>query len=250
MSSSRPSKFTPDELESLNTWTDLENFSAPRSEHVDVAEPTQVLTVEEIEAMQKQAYDEAFEQGRQQGYEQGLKQGYEKGLQQGLETGHKQGYEESQHVLQKQVSELNSLLEALAGPLKQLDDEVEKELVKLVIAIAGHIIRREIKLDPGQIIAVIRKAVNVLPLASHKVVLNLHPEDAELVRSILKLDDNPPSWQLKENPLITRGGCTVETDVSTVDATLENRLSTVITMMLGDERQQDRTDDTQGKSNG
>lgn len=244
MSSSRPSKFTPDELEALNTWTDLQNFGAPRSEPVDVAEATQILTVEQIEAMQKQAYDEAFEQGRQQGFEQGLKQGYEQGQQQGFETGHKKGYEESQHLLQKQVSELNSLLEALAEPFKKLDDEVENELVKLVIAIARQIIRREIKLDPGQIIAVIREAVNVLPLASQKIILNLHPDDAELVRSVLKLDENPPPWRLQDNPLITRGGCTLETEVSAVDATLEKRMSAVIATMLGDERQQDRRNDT------
>ena len=91
MNSSKPSKFTPDELEALSTWTNLENFSAPRSESVDEAEATQVLTVEEIETIQKQAYDEAFELGKQQGYEQGLKQGYENGLQQGLETGQKEG---------------------------------------------------------------------------------------------------------------------------------------------------------------
>lgn len=245
MSSSKPSKFSPDELKALNTWTGLEDFKAPRSEPVEVAEVTKVMTVEEIEAMQQQAYDEAFEQGRKQGYEEGLKQGYEKGQQQGFETGHKKGYEESQHLLQKQVSELNALLAALAEPFEQLDDEVEKELVKLIISIAGHIIRREIKLDPGQIVGVIREAVNVLPLASRQITLNLHPEDAELVRSILKLDENPPPWRLQENPLITRGGCTVETEVSTVDATLEKRLSAVIAQMLGDERQQDKYDDTQ-----
>ncbi|MDD2760058.1 MAG: FliH/SctL family protein [Methylomonas sp.] len=44
---------------------------------------------------------------------------------------------------------------------------------------------------------------------------------------------------MQDNPLITRGGCTVETEVSTVDATLEKRLSEVIALMLGDERQQD-----------
>lgn len=239
MSSSKGSKFSPAELEALDTWKDLQNFGAPRSENVDIEQATQVLTVEEIEAMQKQAYDEAFEQGRQQGLEQGRQEGFEQGQQQGFEAGHKKGYEESQHLLQKQVSELNLLLEALAEPFKKLDEEVENELVKLVIAIAGQIIRREIKLDPGQIVGVIREAVNVLPLATQKITLNLHPEDAELVRSMLNLDENPPPWRLQENPLITRGGCTVETDVSTVDATLEKRLAAVIAVLLGGERQED-----------
>jgi len=248
MSSSKTARFTPDELEALNPWTGLEQFGAPRSEPVDESEATKILTVEEIEAMQKQAFDEAFEQGRQQGFEQGLKQGYEQGHQQGLETGHKQGYEESQHLLQKQMAELNALLEALAEPFKTLDAEVEQELVKLVIAVARQIIRREIKLDPGQIVGVIREAVNVLPLSSQHIILNLHPEDAELVRTLLKLDENPPSWRLQENPLITRGGCIVETEVSAVDATLEKRISAVIATMLGDERHQDTPDDTERQS--
>ncbi len=241
MSSSKGQKFTEAELGALNKWTDLENFGAPRSEPVEEAEATQILTVDQIEAMQKQAYDEAFEQGKQQGFEQGLKQGYEKGHEQGIETGRKEGYEESQHLLQKQVAELNRLLEALAEPFKDLDAEVEKELVQLVIAIAKHIIRREIKFDPAQIVGVIREAVNVLPLSTQKITLNLHPDDAELVKAVLKLDENPPPWRLQDNPLITRGGCIVETEVSSVDATLEKRISDVIAMMMGDDRLQDGT---------
>ncbi|MBS4052431.1 flagellar assembly protein FliH [Methylomonas rivi] len=239
MSSSKRAGFSAAELEALDTWKGLEDFAAPRSETVEIEQATQVLTVDEIEAMQKQAYDEAFEQGRLQGFEQGSKQGFEQGQKQGFEAGQKKGYEESQHLLQKQLAELNRLLESLAEPFKHLDEEVETELVKLVIAIASQIIRREIKLDPGQIVGVIREAVSVLPLATQKITLNLHPEDADLVRSVLKLDENPPPWRLQDNPLITRGGCTVETDVSTVDATLEKRLAAVIAAVLGGDRQQD-----------
>ncbi|MCQ8106090.1 flagellar assembly protein FliH [Methylomonas sp. SURF-2] len=239
MSSSKRPGFSAAELEALDTWKGLEDFAAPRSENVEIEQATQVLTVDEIEAMQKQAYDEAFELGRQQGFDQGMKQGFEQGQQQGFEAGQKKGYEESQHLLQKQVAELNLLLESLTEPFKTLDEEVESELVKLVIAIASQIIRREIRLDPAQIVGVIREAIGVLPLATQNVTLNLHPEDADLVRSILKLDENPPPWRLQDNPLITRGGCTLETDVSRVDATLENRLAAVIATVLGGERQRD-----------
>lgn len=239
MNSSKVSKFSDAELEALNTWTNLENFGQVRSENVEVEEATQVLTVEQIEEMQKQAFDEAFEQGRQQGFEQGRQQGFEQGLQQGFDAGHKQGYEESQHLVQNQVSQLNQLLESLAEPFQKLDDEVENELVKLVIAIASQLIRREIKLDPGQIIGVIREAVGVLPLSSQHVTLNLHPDDAELVRQVLKLDENPPLWTLQENPLVTHGGCIVETEVSRVDASLEKRLAAVIATLMGGDRHED-----------
>ncbi len=239
MSSSKTGKFSEAELQALDTWTALENFGAPRSEPVEVREATQILTVDEIEAMQKQAYEEAFQQGLKEGFEQGKAEGFAEGKKQGFEEGCKQGYEENLHLLQKQTTELARLMETLSEPFKKLDDAVETELVQLAVGIAGQIIRREIKYNPGEIIAVIREAIKVLPTASQKITLNLHPEDAELVRSALKLDDSLPTWRLVENPLISRGGCTVETDVSSIDATVENRLAAVIATVLGGERQQD-----------
>jgi flagellar assembly protein FliH len=198
----------------------------PEVEEVE-NEPTPILTVDEIEAMQKQAYDEAFAQGETQGF------------QQGFADGSKKGYEDNVHLLQSQAAMLVSLMESLSEPFKSLDQEVENELVKLAIGIASQIIRREIKFDPGEIIAVVREAKNVLPLAAQKITLRLHPEDADLVRSVLVMDEMSPSWSLVEDPLITRGGCKVDTEVSHVDATLEHRLTAVIATLMGGERERD-----------
>ncbi|MEY4720116.1 MAG: hypothetical protein RL563_2734 [Pseudomonadota bacterium] len=241
MSSSRVGRFTAEELEALDAWTSLEHFGSARSESVEVSQATRVMTVEEIEAMQQQAYTEAFEQGRQQGYEAGVKQGFEAGHAEGLEAGKVQGYEDGQERLQKQVTEFAGLMETLSDPLKQLDQAIEDELVHLALAVASQIVRREIKWHPDEIVAVVRHAISALPLASQKVTLNLHPEDAELVRAVLKLDENPPAWRLQENPLITRGGCTVETEFSSIDATVEKRLAALIATALGGERHQDQS---------
>lgn len=231
MNSSKGNKFSEAELQALDRWTNLQNFSAARSEAVELEEVTEVLTAEQIEAIQKQAYAEAFEQGKQQGYAEGKKEGFE--------AGHKQGYEENQHLLQKQAAEFNGLLESLSEPFKSLDEAIEQELVKLTIAIASQLIRRELKLEPGEIVGVVREAINALPLASQKVTVNLHPDDAALVRSALKLDESMPPWRLQENPLLSRGGCTVETEVSRIDASVESRLAAVVATVLGGERRED-----------
>ncbi|TAK63673.1 flagellar assembly protein FliH [Methylobacter sp.] len=231
MNSYKTPRFTASELESLRLWSmpDVSGADALRdSETVELEdEPTPILTVDEIEAMQKQAYDEAFAQGKMHGF------------QQGFDEGSKKGYEDNLHLLQGQAAILISLLESLSEPFKRLDEEVEKELVKLVIGIATQIIRREIKSDPGQIVAVVRETLNVLPLTSQKITLKLHPEDAELMRTALALDDVSPSWSIVEDPLITRGGCEVDTDISHVDATVEHRLAAVIATLLGGEREHD-----------
>jgi flagellar assembly protein FliH len=239
MSSSKNIKFTETELLSLNTWTSLEDFGLQRSESVEPSEATRTLTVEEIEAMQQQAYDEAFLQGKQDGFLQGKEEGFAEGEKQGLEQGRTQGYEENLHLLQKQATELALLMETLHEPFKLLDETVEKELLQLTITMVSHVVRREIKMDPGQIIGVIREALKVLPIASQKVSLTLHPDDAELVKKALRLEEHLPKWQLIEDPLLTRGGCQLNTETSHIDASIEKRIADVVASVLGDERQQD-----------
>ena len=231
----KSSEFSPSELESLSVWRmpDVPVTSAAvdpvKNKNFEVMAMS-VLTVDEIEAMQKQAYDEAFAQGKEEGYSQGFTEGS------------KQGYDENVQALQAKTAEFAGLMDSLSQPFKALDAEVEKELVKLAIAIATQIIRREIKLDPGQVIAAVREAIKVLPLSSQKISLHLHPEDVELVRSALSLDDLSPAWRMFEDPLITRGGCKVDTEVSHIDATVENRLAAVIATLFGGEREHDCKD--------
>jgi len=242
MSSSKGQPFSKSELQELGLWDVAEQFG--RRNPVTQKKPEKVaLTVEDIEKMQKQAYDEAFVQGKKQGYDKGFQEGTGKGFEQGFEqgkiAGSKQGYEESQGLLRQQSAEFVSLLESLSEPFKVLDEAVEKELVDLVIGIASQLVRREIKIDPGQIVAVIREAVNALPIASQKLTLRMHPEDAELVRNSLALDDMTLPWNIIEEPLITRGGCKVETETSQIDVTVEKKLAIIVATVLGGERDED-----------
>lgn len=237
MSSSKISGFSDDELQALSLW-DMPDVSSHMRSDKPEEKPLRspLLTVNEIEAMQQQAYDEAYAKGRQEGYQEGFEQGQKEGEAKGYDAGLAKGYAENEQLLRKQAEELAAILATLSEPLKMLDDEVERELVDLAIAIARQLIRREIKMEPGQVVAAVREAINIIPLASQKVTLSLHPEDAELVRSVFLLDDVTPAWVIREDPLITRGGCKVDTDVSHVDATVENRLAAVIAQVLGDER--------------
>jgi flagellar assembly protein FliH len=236
MNSSKNPEFSSTDQEAVSLWKipELEGQARPNkkteSAHDQQAMPH--LTVTEIEAMQKQAYDEAFAQGKADGYQQG----YDAGFQEGSKNGH----EESKEKLDNKAAQFASLMDGLSEPFQNLDEEVEQELVTLAIGLASQIIRRELKTDPGEVVAAVRQAIKVLPLSSQKVSLYLHPEDSELVRSVLSLDDMSPAWTIVDDPLITRGGCKIDTDVSHVDATVENRLAAAIANVFGSERVRDR----------
>jgi flagellar assembly protein FliH len=176
-------------------------------------------TVAEIEDVERRAYDEAYAQGRREGLESARIEADTQIAQ-----------------LKAQVVRLDALYAALAQPLKELDAQVENELTHLALTIARQLVRRELRIDPAQVIAVIRETVALLPASARGVRVHLHPEDAAVVREKLAAPAAERAWSIVEDPVMTRGGCRVTTETAQIDARLETRLNTVITTLLGDER--------------
>lgn len=182
-----------------------------------------LLTAAQLELIQKQAHDEGFEQGKKEGFE----------------YGHREGLNAAKGTVER----LEALLTTLNTPLKQLDDQVEQELVTLAIAIVRQLVRREVKTDPAHILGVVREALELLPISSRNIRLVLHPEDAELVRQAYAVSEAELAWKIVEDPVCARGGCKVLTESSQVDATLESRLAALINSLLGGERDADTSED-------
>jgi flagellar assembly protein FliH len=200
---------------------DCESWILPQISHSGDANNS-ILTASQIEAVQKQAYEEAYAEGHAQGYKAGQEEG--------LNTAKQQ--------TQALIEVLDRTLSKLATPLEELDDQVDHELVILVQTLVKQMVRREIKIDPGQVMAVIRQAIESLPVASRQLQLRLHPEDAKLVHEFYQTGKQDLAWDIVEDPLISRGGCKVITAVTQVDATLETRLTQLFAQVFG-ERQQD-----------
>jgi flagellar assembly protein FliH len=152
----------------------------------------------------------------------------------------------TQVELDRRVQNLASILDFMAKPIAALDSEVQRQLVSLTGAIARHIVRRELKTQPDEIVAVIRETVALLPMTARDIRVHLNPEDAKLVRSRVVEAGSERSWNVAEDPLISRGGCRVSSENSTIDATLEQRLGAAIAAALGDSRAPDAPDAQEG----
>lgn len=169
-----------------------------------------LLTAGVLEDLQKEAYREAYAQGLKEGIAQG------------------------QERLKVQVDRFAAMLDDLARPFERFDEQVEQELVALALAVARQLVRRELKTDPTQIIAIIREAIKALPVATRDVRVLLHPEDAAIVRQHLAPTENERAWTVVEDPVMARGGCQVVSASSRVDARLDTRLTTILTELLGE----------------
>jgi flagellar assembly protein FliH len=176
-------------------------------------------TISELEDIEKIAWEE----------------GYAKGLAAGQAAADAE-YKRRANELDQRARQFDAVLNALAQPLEQLDNEVEQQLVSLAYSIAKHVVRRELRADPAQVIAVIRETVGLLPLAQRNVRVHLHPLDAAIVRERLAEPQAERAWTLVEDPVMSRGGCRVSTDTAQIDARLESRLMSVLNSLMGDAR--------------
>ena len=197
-----------EELSDCQTWLlpEVKQEGASRSKPV---------TARQLEEIQSQAHQEGFQQGLQEGRDAGLKE------------------------LREQALVLEKMLQGLDKPFEQLDQAVEQQLAQLAMLVARQLVRRELKTEPEQVIAVVREALAALPVAARNVRLALHPDDAALIRGALSVGESPQQLQLVEDPIQTRGGCRVYSDTSQIDASVEARLNAVIAHVMGGQRSSD-----------
>jgi len=180
----------------------------------------QPMSAAQLEALQKQAWDEAYAEGRRSG----------------REKGYREGQARARLELEPLRDRCRALLDLLAEPLAALDAELEQQLVGLALAVAGPLVRREIRSDPGVVVGAVREALAALPGTARRVRVYVNPDDLELVREALAIDAGDEAWRLAEDPALERGGCRIESESSRVDASIETRLTAIATQIFGGER--------------
>jgi flagellar assembly protein FliH len=157
------------------------------------------------------------------------------------EDGFAKGYEEGLQAAQQQMAQnlavMTNLTAYLREPISVLNEQVDDELVRLVLAITRQVVRREVRTDPQQIAAVVREARGALNDVRGTLRISLHPEEAALVRAMFTPDESLAGIVVEEDPSITRGGCTLSSDASFVDARMEARIAQIAVGLLGDERE-------------
>lgn len=167
------------------------------------------LRADQIEKIQRQAYDEA----------------YAAGLKEGLAAGQAQIKAEAQRLTQ-----LTAKLSHLLG---ELDGTVEHELAQFVLMIARQVLRREASADASYLDGLIKEALALMPLSCRDIKVMVHPEDAELLRAhVIKQDTAESNWRLIEDVSLARGDCRIVSDKSRIDATLEGRIAELAAHLL------------------
>lgn len=220
---------------------------APVEEEDDLV--VKPLTAEDMEQLRQQAYEAGFSEGKEdgfaKGYEEGRQQGQEDGTKQGLAEGKKLGLEQSQELIEQQLSALETMLDRLQQPLKQIDDQVEQQLISLALAMAKAVIHTEIQTNEQVILQALQQATEALPLQKEHIRIKLHPDDLAIIEQHFTPEQiEQRSWLLLAEPAISRGGCKLETELSAVDRSVEQRVESSLAHFI----EQQRVESSAGES--
>lgn len=146
----------------------------------------------------------------------------------GFSEGHEKGYKEGEAEVERLVTRMHTMLEAVMARREEILRETETQIVELVILMTRKVVK---------IISENQKSVimsNVL--ASLKkvkgrgdVTIRVNLEDVRLttehINDFLKRVENIRGITVVEDSTVEKGGCIVETDFGAIDARISSQLT-------------------------
>lgn len=186
-------------------------------EELEVVKP---FTVEELEQIRQEAYNDGFSTGEKDGFH----------------AGQLKGQQEARNALNARLAEFEALMNQLMKPLQTQDEQIEDMLLQMLEAMLREVLQREMRADQTQILQVLRGALKALPVGAGNIRIYLNPDDFDAVKALRERHEE--SWRLLEDDSLMAGGCRIETEHSQVDATLETRLQQLISQLYEERREQ------------
>ena len=183
-------------------------------------ETVQPITLEELEAIRQEAYNEGFSTGEKDGFH----------------AGQLRARQEAELRLNEQLARLEQLMGHLLEPIAEQDQALELALVDLVAHVSREVIQRELHSDSSQLQQILSEALGLLPMGAGNLRIHVNPQDFQLVKALRERHEE--SWKIVEDSALEPGGCRVESQNSLVDATVETRLKQALAQLFEHKREQ------------
>jgi flagellar assembly protein FliH len=174
---------------------------------------------------------EAAPRGFAEGREQGLVEGRDEGCQVGREE-----------TIGKYTAELSALAASWTAAIEAFEADriaalqtAREDIVGLSLAMGGRIARRVIEADPAVVQDQVAEAISLVTAPSG-MILSINPDDRTLVQAVLpalcERLENGNNVELRDDPLVERGGCVLSTGKGVIDATIEKQIERIAEVLL------------------
>ncbi|MCL6560447.1 MAG: flagellar biosynthesis protein [Firmicutes bacterium] len=171
----------------------------------------------QCEKMREETYKEAFDAGSRDGYREGMARA-----------------EREAQTIRAQASGVLTQAEALR---METIKSLESEIIDLARDIAEKLLAAHLSLEPEAVLHVAGESISLVADRLN-VVLYVNPLEKDLVNNkkevLLRL--LPPKAEIRviADESISRGGCRVDTERGSVDATMESRRELLMEALYGD----------------
>lgn len=216
----------PDEPEHQET----ENHEATIEHHAEVNQVPQ-LTEDEINQIRQEAYQTGYTQGQKDGYQAG----FPKGQQEGFTQGQQKGYQDGLTRGEEDILRFKQMADQLEAIITQIEHELPNVVLKMSLGLTRQMTRSALIIRPELVLPVVRQAIASLPQNITRPLLILNPADGELVRTLMQNELIQNSWEIIDDPTVSRGGCIIKSAETELDATLETRWKQIIQTLGSDD---------------
>lgn len=173
------------------------------------------------------ALNPAFEQRLAEETHRAFEQGRERGLEESRQAARESIAATLKTAQEGQMRQMAALTESFAAARDRYLHDVEHEVVKLALAIAARILRREAQMDPLLLTGAARVALGQLA-STAEVKLRVPAGDLDLWQQAIALIPNLPLRPLVvAGDGLRTGDCMVETSLGTVDLGIRAQLAEI-----------------------
>jgi len=144
--------------------------------------------------------------------------------QNGMKDGDSAATQRMAGQVKAKVEQLSRSIEQLALHRGKVQREAEPELVRLSLAIARRILRRELSVDPESLLGLVKAGLERIESAdTHRV--RVHPEHASILAGLL--EGAARSVEIAADPGLPVGAVIFETSRGSLDVGLETQLKEI-----------------------
>lgn len=154
--------------------------------------------------------------------EQRIREAHAAGMREGEAAGRGRAAAELQPVIDR----LTRSIDELAGLRARLRSEAESDLIKLSLAIARRVLRRELAIDPEALHGLVLAALEKLQ-GQEICRVKVHPSHAAMVTACLRQIATGSNVEIVPDPSREPGAIVFETARGNLDASVESQLQEI-----------------------
>jgi flagellar assembly protein FliH len=177
------------------------------------------------------------EDSKKTGFEAGRAEGASSGREAGFKVGHEEGLRSAREATATMAQSLLAMVKEISTRREAIVKQAERDLLKLAVAVASRVVRRELKVD-GE--AVARAVIEAAGLAAERsrLTIRVNPADLaaaqaaqpELVRAFSDIQD----LKFAADEAVERGGCRLLTESGEVDLQVATQLARLEKLLTGE----------------